>query len=273
VIKKRVSLLATFLVICLIFPALTSGGEITFVTSQGVGWSDDFDDGNIDGWTVQGFNMSTEPFSSLPGNITADDHTLCAYDEEWSQAYHPSNVVYGSWSFDLHCVNTPSNHSYIAFISGTPMVAGDTTSVPYEYGIMPVTGEFYDWNHSFVFYRRNPGQMNLIPLRTYDVDVVSGWYHINITRNLEGSFVVSFNGTTRFTVNHAGYTTSAFFSFYTEAGNALDNIVVIPHVNTTTPTTPIISTNGEPIIMTLLLIVGGGIAAVVVIAIIIRSRS
>ncbi|MHA3963949.1 MAG: hypothetical protein AM325_010450 [Candidatus Thorarchaeota archaeon SMTZ1-45] len=140
-----------------------------------------------------------------------------------------------------------------------------------------MNGEFAAFNNTFILYRRNQGNINIIPLGEYDVDVVSGGYHIEITRNFEGNFEVYFNYTLEITAVETGYTTSEIFSFYTHAGPALDNIVVTPlppetTTTPTTPTTPTTSTNGGPIDMTLLMLAGGGIAVVVILAIIIKSR-
>lgn len=280
IMKIVVRMLAILLLLCLVFPNLSSANKTAFVVSQSGGWSDDFNDGNIDGWTVQGWNRTADPPTALPGNFTADDYTLRAYDDETNQAYHTSTVAYGSWVFDYHSVPTPNNHSYVAFVSGPATEfdgPGWEATVPYEYGIVVVNGEFASFNNTFILYRRNQGNINVIPLGEHDVDVVSGWYHINITRDFEGNFEVYFNDTLEITAVETGYTTSEIFSFYTHAGPALDNIVVTPRepettTSTTTTTTTTTQVDGEPLDITLLLIAGGVIAVVVVLVVIIRSR-
>ncbi|MGY5863536.1 MAG: hypothetical protein RTV41_02970 [Candidatus Thorarchaeota archaeon] len=275
-IRKKVCFLAMFFVLCLAFPTSSFGNENVFVTSQTGGWSDDFNDGDIDDWTVQGWNMTTDPPSALPGNFTADDQTLRAYDEETNKATHNSTVAYGTWSFDVHCVSVPNNHSYIAFVSGPATEFGGPdweSTVSFEYGLVFVNGEFAGYNHTFILYRRNQGSVFVVPIGEYEVDVISGWYHFDITRNVEGSFQVFINETLQITASDTVYTTSEIFSFYTHAGVALDNIVVVPLLpdtsTTTTSTTPI---DGEPLDMTLLLIAGGGIAVVVIVGIIVRLK-
>ncbi|MFW9926240.1 MAG: hypothetical protein ACFFDM_05670 [Candidatus Thorarchaeota archaeon] len=262
--KRRVEILAFLTLICFVLPLLSSGQQTIFIVSQGGGWSDNFNDANIDGWTVQGWD---EDFSALPGNFTADDFTMRAYDDNTSQACHTSNVSYGTWSFDLHCVSVPNNHFYVAFIAGPAMTPGVNDTIPYEYGLAPVIGQFADLDHAFVFYKRAQGSPFVDIIYVYDVSEVSGWYHIEISRDLDGNFVIAFNGTTRITAVDTEYTTSSVFSFYTKAGPAIDNIVVEPF--STTPTT----TDGEPLDLTLILIIGGGIAVVVVVLIVVKMRS
>ncbi|MFX1580512.1 MAG: hypothetical protein ACFFBJ_12740 [Promethearchaeota archaeon] len=263
--KIRVDLIALVFIICIIFPVNAYGDQNAFIVSQGGGWSDDFNDGNIDGWTVQGWD---DNFTDTSGNFTADDHTLRAYDEDTSQAYHTSNVSYGTWTFDLHCVDTSIHHFYLAFISGSALTIGVNESVPYEYGLMSITGTYGGLTSAFVLYRRDAGDFGIDPLAVYDAPVVNGWYHIVITRDLSGAFEVFFNGTSRITAVDNQYTTSEIFSFYTHEGPAIDNIVIAP-----TPSTPG-NGDGEPLDLTFIMIIGGAVAVVVIIvAVVIKSRS
>jgi hypothetical protein len=241
-------------------PTMSSANQVDFVISQEGAWSDDFDHGNIteSGWSVQGF----VPWTPRPGNITAEDKTMRVYSEWWSEAYRTSNVAYGSWAFDIHCVDTPSERSYIAFVSGSPvLVPDDVNTMPFEYGIITVVGQYDDYSSAFVLYRRTSDNPYLVPIGDYDVEEVSGWYHINITRDFEGNFEVYFNDTLGITVTDTTHTTCDLFTFTAEAEYALDNIVVVPY------------SEPPPIVMTLLLVAGGGIAVVAVIAIVIRTRS
>lgn len=274
--KNIVTILIVF---CLGLTPLSLDSSV--VISQDGGWSDNFNDGNIDGWTVQGWNMTNDPPTVLPGNFTADDFTLRAYDKETNHAYHNSTVAYGTWVFDVHSVPTPNNHSYIAFVSGPAVTIGGVdweTTVPYEYGLAVVNGMLGQLHNTFVFYRRSQGGSTLDILGTYDVGVMTGWHHIEITRDFEGNFEIYINDTLGITAADTNYATSEIFSFYTLPGLALDNIAVTPlPPETTTPTVPTTTpsttpTGGEPINMTLLLIAGGGIAVVVIVALVVTSR-
>jgi len=207
-----------------------------FVISQQVGWSDDFDHGNIteSGWSAQGYGPVYPPWViEYPANITADDSTMRGYGPYWNQAWRTSNVAYGSWAFDVYCVtNTPAKRSYIAFISGAPVVDPPDFNPPFEYGIIACGDYSEHGNHSFVLYRRPETPNTLTHIGEYDVDDASGWWHINITRYYNGTFNVYFNGTLRITydepVSDSLCIKSNLFSFYADDGYALDNIVVVP---------------------------------------------
>ena len=242
-IKKKLSLLTLTLVLCLMLPAMSSApvanytrnmndifaNQADFIFSQEGTWSDDFDHGNISesGWSVQGFRPEYPPWTKIPGNITADDKTMRAYGPYWNEAWRTSNVAFGSWAFDVHCVDTPVNRSYIAFVSGSPVLyPPNLYTMPFEYGIITVVGQHLDYDSAFVLYRRSSMDPHVVPIGAYDVEEVSGWYHINITRDLGGNFEVYFNDTLGITVADTTHTTCDLFTFTAQAGYALDNIVV-----------------------------------------------
>jgi hypothetical protein len=139
-------------------------------------------------------------------------------------------VAYGSWAFDVYCVETPLNRGYIAFVSGSPvLVPEDIRTVPFEYGIITVVGQHLTYESAFVLYRRPLDDYHVVPIGHYDVEEVSGWYHINITRDYDGNFEVYFNDTLGITVRDTTHTTSDLFTFTAEGGYALDNIVVVSY--------------------------------------------
>lgn len=227
--RAQIWMLAVLLTTSLVMPVVTT---VTFESSGNVYaleasltqiWSDDFNDGNTDGWNIRGYNSTHD----LPGNITADDNTLRAYgDHVLHYASHPSTQANGTWSFDVDCVQTLTNHFYVAFVSGISNQLSD--GLPYEYGMMIVTGEWGMWNTSFQLYKRYAGQDEIANLGlVYDPPEVSGWYHIDITRDLAfGNFAVYFNGSLEMTAQDYEYTRSDRFAFYTLAGPAIDNVAV-----------------------------------------------
>ncbi|MFW9805689.1 MAG: hypothetical protein ACFFFK_03045 [Candidatus Thorarchaeota archaeon] len=240
-IKKKVSVLALTIILCLMLPAIFPAPETNyaramkdifdnqddFVISQEVAWSDDFDHGNISGWSVQGLNTSTFPWTLVPGNFTTEDNTMRADGEEWSEAWRTSDVAFGSWAFDVYCVDTPNGRCYIAFVSGSPVVyPPDPSTLPFEYGIITVVGQYQDYSSAFVLYCRYPSDLFCYSLGYYDVDEVSGWYHFNIIHYSNGDFNVYINDTLRITTKNSYHTTSNLFTFTAEAGYAIDNIVV-----------------------------------------------
>ncbi len=69
-------------------------------------WSDDFDDGNLDGWTQSGCTeLTLYRIGFVKGNATAADKNLQATGEwvPWAYTYitHPTMTTTGTWSFDV----------------------------------------------------------------------------------------------------------------------------------------------------------------------------
>ncbi len=186
-------------------------------------WSEDFSDGNIDDWEIWGYNATdAEP---CPGIFSVADGSLRSDTVNTSVASHECQVTTGTWSFDVDCVSTDSNHFYVAFFSDEP--TNDTMTPPYEYGIMVVTGAFASFDTEFVFYRRDSGSIYLANLiGRYDLNEVTGWHHIDITRDSQGRFYAYFNGTLRIGGVDTTYTIAEYFSFYSLGGPAIDNVHV-----------------------------------------------
>ena len=219
-------------------------------------WSDNFDHGNIteSGWSVQGFRPQYPPWTKIPGNISAAyDKTMRAYGPYWNEAWRTSIVAYGSWAFDVHCVDTPTRRGYIAFISGSPPLDPEGPDFPIEYGIITVVGFYEDYISAFLLYRRSSDSMLLSVIGDYDVEDVIGWWHIDITRDFDGTFNVYFNDTLGITVTDTTHTTSDLFTFTAEAGYALDNIVVDP--KPPIPWVPIAIGSGAVVVVIILAIV------------------
>jgi hypothetical protein len=66
-------------------------------------WSDDFDDGTYDGWTVG------------EGSFSASEYMLEATGEFPNNIYHESSVITGTWSFDVLIETPPSGYCLVIF--------------------------------------------------------------------------------------------------------------------------------------------------------------
>lgn len=125
-------------------------------------WSDDFDDGNYDGWTV------------ALGNYSISDNTLHADGEGWNRIIHSSTVARGTWSLDLYipdegwcdilCVVDSLNPEYNQSpIHGFGLSFRNTVPNPES-----VLHMFYDYFcPGFDIYAKSSG--------------FTGWTHIDIT--------------------------------------------------------------------------------------------
>jgi hypothetical protein len=88
---RRVRISVRGLIICLILVILVSTiGPMP--VSADVLWSDDFNDGNYDGWTIHGYNFThypALPITPCDGEFSAADYTLKATGPEYNYAAPP----------------------------------------------------------------------------------------------------------------------------------------------------------------------------------------
>ncbi len=175
-----------------------------------------------DGWTEK-----TE------GSFSAADGTLRATGEPtnerslWNYVEHPSSVAYGTWSFDVYITDTPGHHFYVWFMindwaSSPGSVYGyDIAILRKGYELLKRAGDVA-WDGTIVLddVTLGPGHY-------------SGWKHIDVTRDADGHFYVYGNGTLLMEKVDTETTTSTHFRFGSEAGPALDNVVVSNTVDIT----------------------------------------
>jgi hypothetical protein len=204
-------------------------------------WSDDFDDGNYDGWTI-----CENPEVNPPSNWTAADNCLQIDQEDSGSIGHPSSEAYGTWSFDIkadeNVVESGSGAS-IAIISND---INNLTSVV----------ESEDWECYWLGFRAfvtsEGGRAFSFRLNTWiggDWDTIDSsetrvsigdWHHIDVIRNSTGSFSVYLNGSLVMEGVHTELTTSELFVVSLNSWVMIDNVVVnnepIPPPTPTTPT-------------------------------------
>lgn len=242
-------------------------------------WSDDFDDGNHDGWTVK------------EGEFSATNHVLEITNAEvYNLIYHESSVVVGTWSFDMRVGESTWSNTFAFMASNLWLGTFGTEEFWFfedgyylTFGRDPIRFTFakfqdgtgLDWATSYAY----------IPLAG-----ASGWQHIDITRNNAGEMHIYINGTLRIQVNDTDISTSEFVCFHgrgVEGHNiALDNmsvsdtIDITPTTTTTTDTTTETTTEetttttsttptSDGIDTTMMLLIGGGLAAVIVVLLIV----
>jgi hypothetical protein len=223
--------------------------------SADVVWSDNFNDGNYDGWTIYGYNFTYYPPTPADGEFSAADNTLKATGPVYNYAAHPSSVAYGNWSFSLHVVDTPTPHLIVFFLSSD-----------FSQFLSGING------YSLVVYMdgtfrlmRHDGMPPLVEVGSYEAPgEISGWQDIIVTRNDSGQFCVYINGTVRIEEEDSTYTTSDDFCFAAESGPAIENVVISDPIDTPTP---------FPMdMMTIMLIVGVSVVVIAVIIIVLKRR-
>ncbi|MHA2187687.1 MAG: hypothetical protein ACXADL_12475 [Candidatus Thorarchaeota archaeon] len=225
-------------------------------------WSDDFNDGNYNGWTIcenPGLNYNSSNWSAANNYLQLDQ-------EDWGTITHPSNIAYGTWSFDFKVNATQATigrGASITFISND--INNITNVVEAEdwhcywlriRGYLTVEDEiaFTSSLHEWV-----DGVHTVIDSSGTDLPI-TGWNHIVVTRNTTGSFSVYYNGEPVMQGVGTEMTTSELFVVSVADWHMIDNIVVDDEIPT--PTTP-------PPPPDLLLIVMGVSAVVIILVLVI----
>jgi hypothetical protein len=211
-------------------------------------WSDTFDDGDYDGWTV------------TYGSYSCTDHSLIS--TQYSSAINrSSSVMVGTWSFDLLLIDSGTSGVHICFYCES-------------FVFYPITG--YDLKVS-----RNGFEL-MYWLDYYDDSigeyfppfVMAGWQHIDITRDETGLIRVYINSTLRIETVDNRIPSSNYFHLLSNPGEGLDNIVVSDSVDIT----PTSATNPGGLFELLepyLPLIGLGLALIIVLSLgfLLRRRS
>ena len=178
--------------------------------SAAVVWTENFEDGDIDDWTVE---LGT--FSVADGSLRGSTTT--------NAIRHASTTAYGTWEFDTEVVGMSA--VYVSFLAGE--TSGGIATSCYCLRI----------NRFDMQLLQSTSYQNTL-LDTYDpTENIEGWLHIEISRDASGQFTISVNGTQQLTATETTYSTSNYFMFYCNANCALDNIEIDDTTGTTTPTT------------------------------------
>jgi hypothetical protein len=185
---------------------------MTFPCKAATVWSDNFDSGNYNGWTVTN------------GTFSAEDHTLRSIGGG-GVIIHPSSVTTGTWSFDILGVNDTG----VGLMSSYPVPFSLARS---GYGWIGIAKEGLVLGLDVA--QGGAG----VRVGQYDYPSskgASGWQHIDVTRSSDGRTCVYLNGTLVIDRVINWNTTSEYFwvMFGEEAfpqigtsEGAIDNIVV-----------------------------------------------
>ena len=172
---------------------------MTFPCKAATAWSDDFDDGDYEGWMV------TSGFFSAEDRIL---RTVPGYSIYY--IYCPSYVTTGTWSFDM-LVGPDARFDLIY-----SQQSEGKRLVLYLSGVNIVLRSF----QSLI----NPSRS--VQLAAYDLPrSMIGWQHFDVTRDSDGRTCVYNNGTLVIDVVDATVMTSEFIRWISRGG-AIDNIVV-----------------------------------------------
>jgi len=187
-----------------------------YTSNAAIAWADDFNDGDLDGWTVS------------QGNFTAADNSLRATEAGWNFAIHSSTVAYGTWIFDVEATETTDDHFYVYIIS----------YIGSNYRFSVFTDVFPGWTEGDEFTLLKQQGATTISIAEYVPTAdITGWYHFEVHRNETGHFEIYINGILRMQVVDNDITQSSSFQFGTQIGPGIDNIE-IHDLSDAPPTTP-----------------------------------
>ncbi|MHA2236723.1 MAG: hypothetical protein ACXABH_15480 [Candidatus Thorarchaeota archaeon] len=183
-------------------------------------WSDNFDDGNMDGWY-------THEISGQPPNFTIVDGVVYSEHGEdlLNVAAHESSVAHGTWSFDV----------YINRLTGVEFISTAEFATNYSQDGYEVVFATETWKNI------GPTSIQLVELyatsdTTYGhnrLDYLlmdpTGWHQVDITRDNTGYFCVYLNSTPVLEAIDTTVTTSNAFAF--AFAGAFDNVSVSDSVD------------------------------------------
>ena len=242
---------------------------VDVVAELTLNWSDDFNDGNYDGW-----NVTAGSYAVTGGKLTV---TALAPGPAMPVILHPSNTTFGNWTFDIEIGDDPDADPDNVVFSFMRNFGG---SLPWASGITENVAIWVQFLGNGMFLGRNTNDLDT-------VTILAEWeHHIRVqrTRAEPTKIRIYHNDTLALeTALIVPVTNYSYVSFCATRGSSIDNINVEyepepePPTTPTTPTTPTETTNtgsAEPPDMTMILMIaGGGAVVVVIIAIVVKMRS
>ncbi|MHA2168825.1 MAG: hypothetical protein ACXAB7_02830 [Candidatus Kariarchaeaceae archaeon] len=197
-------------------------------------FSDDFDDGNLQGWDLWGWNWTTSVIYEWEGSMINDNGILTAENPQngmWSYACQESTVAYGTWSFDW-LPSATNGQDFVSFISEDSWDWVNRTQIK-------TANSYYLW--------LNPGNAGVIQgiqlqkhsgtvlnanVGTYSApEVLEGWHSIDVTRTSNGQFKIFFDDELVIEEIDTDVTESAKFCFGLDGDSAFDNVRISDSVD------------------------------------------
>jgi hypothetical protein len=228
-------LLLSFLLVLFIEPSLCSATEV---------WSDNFDDGNLDGWVHDA------------GSTAMGGALRFSYSTE---AYRPSNITSGAWSFDVLTIGDWGNAAFSAL--SIHFMTTDPASPPVAYYCLKITQGGVAAGLKYIYSIVKGDGGSFTTLASGDglegTDLKGVLQHIGVTRSPTGHMTVHVNDTLILETTNNDITTSGYFRIIMTYDYAIDNIVV---------------DDALPGVPMELLAIGVGVAAILVVAVVIVKR-
>ncbi|MFX1538799.1 MAG: hypothetical protein ACFFDI_31815 [Promethearchaeota archaeon] len=226
-IKKNVFLIS-FLAIFFVLPLVP-------VSSEAV-WSEDFEVGPFDDWYLRGYEVINDTFYFYPDAAPTITNGLLQYPNHsretsyGSMAITNSTQAYGAWSFDFYVTPGLNHTPFCGFHPVSNLVlnsSGLDIDDPYLYGYYVLLGEITpDGTPRIDFYEVNSGNDHRI--YNYELETpFTGSYHVEVTRDLSGTWRIYFDDMFLYSVVDNTTTTSERVAISNRFGDpAFDNITL-----------------------------------------------
>ena len=268
---KTPLILGLLLITGILFPLMATPADFIPMNNRGIlaqtdftfeeVWSEDFDDGNLDGWKTMGLNISGGP-SIMAENLDIIDGVLVAGEgPDFNIANHSSTIVYGKWSFDFYTVIGDWHHSAV-YLTKDGWYLEEGVENGYAIAFAQQS-----WSVSEPGIHIAKSQDNHSTWHDYWLTPVNNtWFHVEVTHLTNGTFNVYINGTQRIQWVDNELPVSSQFELALEPGCMVDNIVVSQLVETPTTNTD------DGLDLTFVMYGVGAVTVVVVIVVIFLKR-
>ena len=164
-------------------------------------WSDDFEDGDFADW-VEGYT----------GTIYVNEGVLTIGPDSAGVTAHRSEVVHGTWSFDVLISDQMLAQNHIVFCD---------EDIVYGLGI-----EIKTKQNTVISFRKVESGIES-NVEAFEAEgQITGWNHFDITRDEVGNSSVYMNGEPILEYTDELSITPYWFYFSEPVGSALDNVVV-----------------------------------------------
>ena len=199
-------------------------------------WSDNFDDGDLEGWKISGASYAGRTEQTLvvaKGNCTIADGTIRETSTPKMSGYtyvaHPNGVNEGTWSFDAY------------FNEG-----GTFNGIPVIFNLVDkdevTKAEWMQW-HGYEIRGSETGSLGMTRMdrangnptlygnytRSFKA-TVNSWHHFDITYNAKGRFMVYVDNELCLDLTDTKVTNFEYIGFWLQFGSEIDNVVVSDEV-------------------------------------------
>lgn len=161
-------MMSVTLLVLLLAACSSSAGKVPVTPDPSIVWSDDFEDGDAEGWETW---WREGPYTVKRGELT--------FTGEGGDVAHSSDVLYGTWSFDIY-IGEPAEISHeVRFTEGV-----------YNYQLLEIrhAPDTQVWLST----QQDPNEPN-----SSSVDLgeqLSGWHHFDTTKEQSGLIQVYLDG-------------------------------------------------------------------------------